>query len=1343
MKKSNLLKLLFGAWMMVATIAFTGCVDDNEDTGAPFLNVTPENLMFGEDGQPVDQYNGQFIVESNRPWRVTVEEDASWVTILEVSGEGDAAVPVSVPAYAGGRNAKVTFSIYNSYGTLQSQDVYVVQGDGVPVEKMLIYKETFGEVSEGDDGWPMVNNYDGWAKSGEGSADVTYAGENASVRGNLVSSSWSSYEGSGGANIMFGKTPTNFIVKNIALTPEQTKLQLTFGLSYYQAASIDLFQNFYVQLSADGERWTDNVPYSIDFVAGNNWDLATIDFTLMQPSEKLFVKFYAEEASKYRIDDITLTTGDGGAEVDLTTGTIVPDEVTVTTAEALVLSGTSAQLGGTLSTAATVTEVGVQYIANAAEIDWTKATSLSTKENISASFHFMVENLTEGATYAARAYAVYGEGSTAYGEVVTFTPKNVETGATIASLVAYAQSLNVEFKKTAALSAYIGKSVTGVIAANNEAGNLYNMISVVDNDGKPNSGLLLYGSAYNSSKDFPVGAKITLTVNDKSVVENYNGLLEFKDLEATVDASQTVEIVAPKLTVAEANGGDYIGMYIEVTGVKNSNTQGVKTWFSGDKNAYNQFFSDGTNKLIVRTSKYAEFANYEIDAEATGSIFGVAQVYSYDGSESDMQLFPVRLSDIAAFSEVEDGPDDPVVPGDDPITSDADIYFTLNTLETQITDLTQNGYGAQVVADPATWLKWTAGEIEFTGVKVCKANADYPHTIQMQGNASDAAKQAIIQNVTAIEGMTKIKVTFRSYPTKFYEPTFTMTLGTAEATPTKTKTEGTDYHTWVFEYTVPAGVTSFKLHNNTQGALYMEKFEIFKGEPVAPTTPNITGVTPAEVAFTAEGGSQVLTVAGENLDGKTITATGLTAPFAATVEGTIVTVTAPANATAEALSQTLTIAVEGGNSVTVPVSQAAGEALTPITGPFIFTAKDLTFAESGYGDQKVDDRATWLNWTIGGAQFTGVKLMENNGNIQLQGNASDAGKQAIIENVTPIENLSMVRVSFYSGATKFYAPEYTMTIGTEVVTPTVRVIEDPAYFTFVHEYAVPAGATTFQLHNNTQGALYISEIAVYNDGTTPDTTPVTPNLTGTDPASVAFTADGGSQSISILGAGYYGNTITLSGLTEPFSAEYTEGTPYVTVKAAKNETTAALNQTLTIAVEGGNSVTVAVSQEAGEVPAAGTQTVVLDFTDKNSWPADFPQDSKNKATAKATYTFGGYDFAFEAPAGYCAYPNNTPPYFLFGKQGAYVEFPVVEGKKLTKVTCNVPTGASAKVNVSVTDAEGNIPTGGEEQNWVKPESGDRIYTYELSGTDAATKYRLYVANANNAQLLTLTLEYTE
>lgn len=326
MKKSSIWKLLFSALTVFAVAVFAGCTDDNDDMGAPYLNVTPENLTFDAEGQPADEYNGTFIVETNRPWRAIVEDEQTWVRLSATEGEGDAAVTVMVPASNIGQSAKVTFEVYNSYGALIQKDVNVLQGEVVP--PTLIFNETAG--NEAVDDKPLVSAYTGWNTTGEGASKVSYEGTNTSIRSSGKSSA-GAYDGASGPNVIFfGSAPATFTVKNITLASGQTNLKLTFGGQYYDQDNNDNGfnkDNFVVYLSANG---TDYTPLSYEVNDGDQvdpyWVFATKNFTLKNATSTLYIKFEAKASSKFRLDDITLMTGNGGEEIDLAGGGVVPPD---------------------------------------------------------------------------------------------------------------------------------------------------------------------------------------------------------------------------------------------------------------------------------------------------------------------------------------------------------------------------------------------------------------------------------------------------------------------------------------------------------------------------------------------------------------------------------------------------------------------------------------------------------------------------------------------------------------------------------------------------------------------------------------------------------------------------------------------------------------------------------------------------------------------------------------------------------------------------------------------------------------------------------------------------------
>ena len=327
MKKSSIWKLFFSALTVFAVAVFAGCTDDNDDMGAPYLNVTPENLTFDAEGQPADEYNGTFIVETNRPWRAIVEDEQTWVRLSATEGEGDAAVTVTVPASNIGQSAKVTFEVYNSYGALIQKDVNVLQGEVVP--PTLIFNETAGSESVANP-YPLVADYTGWNTTGEGASKVSYEGVNTSIRASGKSSA-GAYDGASGPNVIFfGSAPATFTVKDITLASDQTNLKLTFGGQYYDGDNNDNNfnkDNFVVYLSANG---TDYTPLSYEVNDGDQvdpyWVFATKNFTLKNATSTLYIKFEAKASSKFRLDDITLMTGNGGEEIDLAGGGVVPPD---------------------------------------------------------------------------------------------------------------------------------------------------------------------------------------------------------------------------------------------------------------------------------------------------------------------------------------------------------------------------------------------------------------------------------------------------------------------------------------------------------------------------------------------------------------------------------------------------------------------------------------------------------------------------------------------------------------------------------------------------------------------------------------------------------------------------------------------------------------------------------------------------------------------------------------------------------------------------------------------------------------------------------------------------------
>lgn len=1012
MKKSSIWKLLFSALTVFAVAVFAGCTDDNDDMGAPYLNVTPENLTFDAEGQPADEYNGTFIVETNRPWRAIVEDEQTWVRLSATEGEGDAAVTVTVPASNIGQSAKVTFEVYNSYGALIQKDVNVLQGEVVP--PTIIFNETAG--NEAVDDKPLVSAYTGWNTTGEGASKVSYEGTNTSIRSSGKSSA-GAYDGASGPNVVFfGTAPATFTVKNITLASGQTNLKLTFGGQYYDQDNNDngfKKDDFVVSLSANG---TDYTPLSYEVNNGDQedpyWVFATKNFTLKNATSTLYIKFEANISSKFRLDDITLMTGNGGEEIDLAGGGVVPPDPsgdaiyennfdktpaekvdnkwpfldqtdawqnasgtgnsTVTYTSTNVSVRTSGKLSGGYDGASGSNKI---FFGSApATFDINNITMPAGKTNYRIifggaysqsnggtydnifkpeSFHVAVGNGTDWSgnlTYEkiggsdttdpywvqfavdftlkeavsqlsirftadlASVFAiddvqlVEGNGGQEVdleGGVVPPDPGEA-TAITIPELIA--QMTDTEAPVDANADRYLDAVVMNDVAGANYTFN--NLILATENATEAGNGITLYGSQVEpSTLGLNKGDKVRVTLyKGLAKVVNYSGMYEVTGAkEATwckVEKTGTVTSI-PTATIAAADLAKYQGMAVMIA---NASVAQAGVWASASALSSHTFTADGANFTVFCKQSDEKNPSVFLDVPykaATGNISGLAAVY-----KNNSQLVPRNLDDVAAFSDSSTPMITGVTPaslsfeaaggektltvsvinqGDNqlsvsgltaPLSATVDgltvtvkadpntgtqpvnqtltitlangnskdvpvtllgaggggtgevVAFSITDIKADNADLPTNGYGSQVVATPSTWVSWTVGGIEFTGVKICESPATSGSIIQMQGNASDATKQAKLRNVTPIDGMSKIKIVFRSYPNNtggYYNPGYTMTVAGAAQNPVETYTDKSGYREYVHEYDLTGlGADSFELDNNKVGALYIESFEITK-----------------------------------------------------------------------------------------------------------------------------------------------------------------------------------------------------------------------------------------------------------------------------------------------------------------------------------------------------------------------------------------------------------------------------------------------------------------------------------------------------------------------------------
>lgn len=821
MKKSSIWKLLFSALTVFAVAVFAGCTDDNDDMGAPYLNVTPENLTFDAEGQPADEYNGTFIVETNRPWRAIVEDEQTWVRLSATEGEGDAAVTVTVPASNIGQSAKVTFEVYNSYGALIQKDVNVLQGEVKPAT--VIYGNNFDKTLAAKDAnnrWPFLDQSDAWQNAtGTGIESVTYAYKNMSVRSSQKNSG--GYDGASGQNkIFFGTAPANFDIDNITLPSGETNYRITFGANYSKnndGTYDNTFKPEYFHVwVGNGTTWKE---LKYEKIGGSDetdpyWILFKSDFTLKTALKELSIRFTTTTGgeaanSAFSIDDLSFTNGNGGQEVDLEGGVVPPDP-----GEA---------------TAITIPELIAQMTTTEAPVDANADRYLdAVVMNDVAGANYTFNNLilaTENATEA-------GNGITLYGSQVEPSTLGLNKGDKVRVTLykGLAKVVNSGmYEVTGAKEATWCKvektgTVTSIPTATIAAADLakyQGMAVTIANASVAQAGVWASASALSSHTFTADGANFTVFCK-QSDEKNPSVFLDvpFKAGSGNISGLAAVyknnsQLVPRNLDDVAAFSDSSTPM---ITGVTPASVSipaigGNKTIIVSVANKGENVLSvSGLSGLLEAT---VDNANNMVTVTAqpnTGAVQNQTLTIAIAGGNS--VTVPVTLLGVGGGGTGEV------------------VAFSITDIKADNADLPTNGYGSQVVATPSTWVSWTVGGIEFTGVKICESPASNGSIIQMQGNDSDAAKQAKLQNVTLIDGMSKIKIVFRSYPNKsgsYYNPGYTMTVAGAAQTPVETYTDKSGYREYVHEYDLAGlGADSFVLDNNKVGALYIESFEITK-----------------------------------------------------------------------------------------------------------------------------------------------------------------------------------------------------------------------------------------------------------------------------------------------------------------------------------------------------------------------------------------------------------------------------------------------------------------------------------------------------------------------------------
>ena len=631
-------------------------------------------------------------------------------------------------------NVTITGWLFGSYKTYMYTIPLQVNDNGIPEEDVpegaIFYSNFDAELASqtfGDGGqWPFLDQFEGWKnEKGSGASSVMYEFQSVSCRTNQSSKGdLSQYDGSGKNNIFFSTAPSYLTIGNIAVSGNN--LRLSFGAQRYSQGASNAFikSDFEVRVSADGQLWSQALDYgfgAVEDVPGQ-WRLATVDFTLPDGVNSLYIKFIPKMSSVNRIDDVLLVEGDGGELVEFgkediietssiaevldspidevyqiegtvvgthSKGFLVKDDTgiiltfkknhSIETGDVVTVKGATSVYGGLKQFGETseVTKTGSLSVTQPEPEEFTAASFdayvdapcikyvkysglLSSYQDNIYQWHYDVA--VDGTdVVASLSYPNSSLSVTSYldrnvivtGYAIGVTGTDTRYLNTLVTSIEFAEAeecpdeskaitvkeLNerlASMETGAALADLV--AVKGYVAANNEGGALYQVISLVDNTGEPGTGIILKGDDYTEAT-LPVGTKVIVSLK-YATYDLYKGLPQVK--KAMIFPTETkAEIVVPE--IADNQCKDYLGQYVKVRNL--TAPADATTWFVNNKSTTTRF--TGENGLTVATyvTKYAVYKDEKI-AQKTSWIKGVMEVYN-----ELYELIPTSMDDVSGFKE--------------------------------------------------------------------------------------------------------------------------------------------------------------------------------------------------------------------------------------------------------------------------------------------------------------------------------------------------------------------------------------------------------------------------------------------------------------------------------------------------------------------------------------------------------------------------------------------------------------------------------------------------------------------------------------------------------------------
>lgn len=823
--KTNLFKFCVAA--LLACFGAVGCVDDISDVLAPQLSIAEEQqqlLFAGEGGtQIVD-------IAANCEWSVTQSSIPAWAAITPTSGKGNGQIAITLPEAAAERVATISFELvhpdYGRWGKAEAMvTIHQFPGEIIPdFEEEIIYyndfdkeaaTQTFGSGSS----WPFLDQFEGWRnEEGIGAANVDYAYSGLSARNNSNSdSNYSDYAGSGVNNLFFGAS-AYFTVEKIDVSASN-KLKLTFGSEKYLNGGDSTFNpaEFQVTLSADGSSWTDPIEY--DFPNGyksGRWDLASANFTLPEGTETLYIKFVTTVASAYRLDDVKLTTGMGGQQIEFSGSGNTPGgdggdggeggeggegskANPYSIADMLAIYATG---GSTTPVWITGTIIG-SCTGQSFDDSFTDATgSGASNTNIvigdAAGNKVPVQlpnngsrealSLQNNPAYLNKTVAVYGTIEKYFGLpgiknvsewVIDGQGGNDDPGtdnpgddtpsqatATIADILKLAQGSKIAN----------GTVIEGVVVSSQELNNLTSAKTAYVQDAT--GGMQFYFAANHT---YAFGTRVRIDLSGETLGE-YSGAPQISGTAASkVTVVATGVAVTPKtITVEDLYSNAYYGQYVAIEGVQVADADLSKTWASSDAHTSINIDTKDGRTFVVFSSKYSTY-NSAVP-QGSGTLKGIASVNNgiyqliFATNKDGEGLTGARFTPGEGGSGSGGGTTDPTPDPDPTPGPGTDPTPDPTPGETTVTALNMADYleGGEEITD-ANGKTYTFGEFEFTFTKVNSNSSNF--------NEKDGGVRFYKEDIMKIDGKGKkiSKIVFNTYGGAQYCSEMAADSGTATA----------------------------------------------------------------------------------------------------------------------------------------------------------------------------------------------------------------------------------------------------------------------------------------------------------------------------------------------------------------------------------------------------------------------------------------------------------------------------------------------------------------------------------------------------------------------------------